>query len=189
MSQPAASKRVRDVMIPLHEYAVVPEDATLADAIKTLSETQRRLGVKRHPPRAVLVSNPQQQVIGQLELLDFLRALEPKYKLLGDLDRLARAGVSQEVIGSLINNMQLWQGELEEACARLHTIKVADVMRPISESMDDTTPLAEAVHRLVLWQTMRALVRSSGTVIGVVRVTDLVREIVAHISTEDHNER
>lgn len=49
------AKTVKDLMVPLDNYAVVPEDATLLDAIAALEKSQKNLPTGRQPHRAVLV--------------------------------------------------------------------------------------------------------------------------------------
>jgi CBS domain-containing protein len=185
MTPTGEAKTVRDLMIPLREYAVVGDTATVSDAIKVLTEAQQRLGANRQPPRAVLVTNQQQDVIGQLEFIDFLKALEPKYNLLGDLGRLSRAGVSDEIIGTILEHVRFWQGDLNDVCRRVRGIKVTDVMHPIMQSIDAETLLSDAVHKIVMWQTMRALVTAGGKVVGVLRLADLFHEIAKYLSEDD----
>ena len=85
------SKRVKDVMLPLSEYAVVSEDATLREALLALEEAQRELPPGRQPHRAVLVVDRDKNIVGKAGQLTFLKALEPKSSVLGDLDTLASA--------------------------------------------------------------------------------------------------
>ena len=50
-------KYVRDVMLPLDEYAVVSEDDTLFDAFLALEKAQKKRPPGRQKHRAVLVRN------------------------------------------------------------------------------------------------------------------------------------
>jgi CBS domain-containing protein len=172
---------VRDIMIPLREYAVVSETETLADVIASLQEAASRLGADRQPPRAVLVIDDHGRVLRQLGYLEFLKALEPKYRLLGDLDMLSRAGVRSEVINSLTEQMQLLPGGIEDACHRARDVLIRDIMRPITESIDEGAPLSEAVHKFVVWQTPRILVTRHSEVVGVLRLADLCAVLFARI--------
>ncbi len=78
-------KKVKDIMLPLDEYAIVSENATLYDAFKALKDSQDKLDPGRQPHRAVLVVNKKNKVLGKVGHLAFLKALEPKYDQLGDL--------------------------------------------------------------------------------------------------------
>ncbi len=172
------NKTVRDLMIPLHEYAVVSSDATLADAVRILKQTERRLQPDRQPARAVLVADPKGMIIGQLGHLEILQALEPKHGFLSDLETLSKAGVADELIASLVDNLKFWRGELKDVCKRARDIEVSKLMRPISESIPEDTPLWEAAHKIVSWQAMRLLVTRDGRVVGVLRLADLAGEVV-----------
>ena len=169
-------KTVKDLMIPLHDYALVPTGTAVLDAIRILRRTQASLPPDRQPPRAVLVVDREKRVIGQLGHLDFLRALEPKYNMLGDLNSLSRAGVSNEIIGTLIDNLSFWEGDLADACQRAGSVIVDDIMHPLTETIEDTAPLSEAIHKIVMWQTMRILVTRKKEVIGILRLADLFDE-------------
>lgn len=170
-------KTVQDLLLPLTDYAVVTQRATLAEAILVLRRAETGLGPQRQTPRAVLVKDAEGRIIGQLGHLDFLRALEPKYDLMGDLETLARAGVSDTLIDSLSSNLSLWQASLPELAERTHALTAADFMRPLSESVTPETPLTEAMHKIIMWQTPRLLVTHKGEVIGVLRAADLFAEL------------
>ena len=179
------NKRVRELMIPLNEYAAVSDEATVLDAIRALKRSHVNLSRDRHPPRAVIVIDPDDNVIGQLGHLDFLKALEPKYNLLGDLGSLSKAGASDELIGTVIDNLRFWQSDLPDVCRRARSIKVTEIMYPVTERVDENTPLAEAIHKIVMWQTMRVLVTRKGRAVGILRLADLFDEIARYIDTEE----
>ena len=86
------TKRVKDLMVPLDEYGVVPQDATLIDAILKYEEAMKKRDRSRQPYRAVLVVDNKGQVIGKLGQLAFLKALEPQHHALSDISRLPGAG-------------------------------------------------------------------------------------------------
>ena len=71
---------VKDLMVPLSEYATVSDDATLCDAILALEKAQEEFDQTRYRHRAVLIYDKNQKIIGKISQLDALKALEPKYK-------------------------------------------------------------------------------------------------------------
>ena len=75
-------QRVKDLMVPLSEYATVTEDATLFEAVLSLEEAQEKFENKhtRYRHRAILVLDKSDRVVGKLSQLDVLKALEPKYQ-------------------------------------------------------------------------------------------------------------
>lgn len=182
MTKSKNPERVRDLMVPLENYAQVRDDATLREAIAKLRAAQTSRKSDRQPQRAVLVTNRDGKVIGQLGHLDLLRALEPRYSLLGDLDLLSRAGVSGELVDSLVGHLRFWEGDLDSICRRAAGRCVREYMRPLTETIEADATVAEAAHKIVLWQTLRALVTDGETVLGVLRLADLVETVSDRIA-------
>jgi CBS domain-containing protein len=180
-----SAKNVGELMVPLDDYAVVSRDATLVEAIRALRQAEQRLRPPRQPARAVLVADADGTIVGQVGHLEMLQALEPRYGLLGDLGTLSRAGVSEELFSSVIDHLSFWRGDLKAASARARNVKVCDVMRPIAESISEDTPLSEAIHKIVIGQTMRALVTRGSSVVGVLRLADLLAELADLIDPPD----
>lgn len=174
-------KTVKELMIPLSEYAVVPENASLYEAVKALNKAQSLLKPSRQSARAVLVANDKNQIIGQIEQVDFLKALEPKYAMLGDLEAVSRAGLGDEMINAMIDNLKFWQADVDEACARAKMIPVKDIMEPINRSIDQGVSLAEAIHKFVIWQTRRLPVKSGHEIIGILRLTDVFKNVTDYM--------
>ncbi|NQS98826.1 MAG: CBS domain-containing protein [candidate division Zixibacteria bacterium] len=176
-----ADKKVKDLMLSLEEYAVVGQEANLVDVLDALEQAKSSIHPHRQPPRAVLITDEETNIVGQLEFLDFLRALEPQYSLFGNLDCLSKAGLSAEFIDSMMENYNILQDKLPVICKRARYIRVKDVMRPVSESIDEEASVTEAFHKIVVWQSTRILVTRKGKVIGVLRLADLFAEIESYI--------
>lgn len=164
--------KVKDLMIPLEEYPVVTEDLTLLDALEALAGRGEKSG-ERSRARAVLVVDGSGSVVGKIDQLGVLAALEPRYSLLGDMKLLARSGVSTEDVASMMAHYQLFQGDLKELCLRCRGLPVRSVMRPVEESIDEEAPLTDALHDIVVWQTLSILVKRQGRVVGIIRLSDL----------------
>lgn len=172
-----SERRVKDLMVSLGEYLVLREDTSLQDALRALRRASQSWPSHIHPPRAALIADPSGRIVGQLGHTELLKALEPRYNLLGDTEILSRAGLSSDLVDAVVDNLGFWEGDLTDVCRRAAGVPVSALMRPIAESMDKETPLAPAIHRMVVWQTMRALVTSGGRVVGVLRLADLVNEV------------
>jgi predicted transcriptional regulator len=171
------TKKVKDLMVTLDEYAVVNQDATLLDAILALDKAISKLQPGRQKHRAVLVVDSKKKVIGKIGHLAFLKALEPKYNVLGDLPALSRVGVSQKFIDSMMENLQFFQDNLSDLCGRAAHLKARDVMHPVSESVDENATLAEGIHELVMHQSLSIIVTRKGDVVGILRISDLFEEL------------
>jgi CBS domain-containing protein len=174
------TKRVKDLMVPLEEYAVVPDTATMLDALEALEKSQTKLPPGKQHHRAVLIVDNNRKVIGKIGHLGFLRALEPKYSILGDMGKLSRVGLEPKFISSMMENFRFFEENLTDLCQRACHIKVVDVMRPVEENIDENATINEAIHKLVMWQTLSLLVTREGNgkeVIGLLRLSDVFEEI------------
>lgn len=176
------TKRVKDIMVALDDYAVVKEDATLLDALVALEQAQQRLPSDREPHRAVLVVDQQGKVVGKVGQWSFLKALEPKYQVLGeDMNRLAMAGVSDDFLSSTMEHFRFFQDKLTDLCLAAYDRKVVDIMRPVTEHIDESASLCEAIHILVMRQTLSVLVKRGHEVVGLLRLSDLFAEVTGQV--------
>jgi CBS domain-containing protein len=178
-------KRVKDLMIPLEECPVVDSRATLSEALLALDEAQKRLPSGRQPYRAVLVKDEDGRIVGKLGQWAFLMALEPKYAVHKDLGRLARAGVDPELVSAMMHHYQFFQDSLRDLCRRASTMTVREVMRPVEDNIDEDAPLNQAIHKLVLSQTLSVLVTRGAEVVGLIRLSDLFDEVAVEMKRPD----
>ena len=70
-------KLVRDLALSLDEYAVVPPEATLLEALDALDAAQEKVPEGHYPHRVVLVRDGGGKILGKLGHFAFLRALVP----------------------------------------------------------------------------------------------------------------
>jgi CBS domain containing-hemolysin-like protein len=169
--------RVEELMLPLTDYAVVPANATLLEALQALDAAQKRLPPERPHHRAVLVRDSRGKIVGKLGQHGFLRALEPKYAALDNVDELSHTRLDEDFVNSIMDSYRFWQDSLADVCRRAHTIRISQVMKPIEASIDANQSLNEAIHLLVTWQTASLLVTRAGDVIGILRLSDLFRRV------------
>jgi predicted transcriptional regulator len=160
---------------------VVRNDATVLDAIRVLKQARAVMTRGRHMPRAVVVVDKNEVAIGQIGHLDFLAALEPRYPWKKDVEAMAKAGVDRATFESLVESQRFWQDNLDDACRRARTIKVADIMHPVTDSIDEMASIAEAIRKIVSLGAMRMLVLRGGEAVGIVRLADLFAEIADRI--------
>jgi len=172
---------VKDLMVPLDEYPTVREDETLLDAVHALENAQKILREGSPPHRAVLVIDNNGNVIGKIGQLAFLKALEPGYNSLGDLQLLSKSGLSSELIEVMKDNFNFWNDSLENICVRAKTIRVKEAMHPFSESVEEQATLTEAIHEIIMGQTLSLLVRKGDKITGILRLSDLFSEMASTI--------
>lgn len=173
-------KKVKDVMIPLSDYATISEDATLREAIKELKSAREDTKYTRKH-RALLAFDQNNKITGKLSFRCLFKALEPKYRQfehsenLGSSIGLSRFGFSENFLSSLLENFNLWDETLEELVEKAVKLKVKDVMYTPGngEYVDEESMVAEAVHQFILGCHQSLLVVREGEVSGIIRLVDL----------------
>ena len=176
---------IKELMVPLSEYATVSEEATMQEAVEELERAQQAFDPKRHKHRAILVLGKDNNVVGKIGQLDVLRALEPKYENMGDPDKLSRAGFSKGFLKSMIDKFSLWQEPLADICRKAAKISVKKVMYTPSggEYVDENATLSTAVHQIVMGHHQSLLVTKGNEIVGVLRMTDLFAEVCERIKS------
>ncbi len=171
--------KVRDVMVPLDQYATISEDASLYDAVIALEQAQQRVDDRTYPYRAVLVCDAAGKMIGKLGQLDVLRSLEPRYSELSDLRKLSGFGITSEYLRSTMETLDLWKTPLDDLCRKGLNTKVGHlVSSPLEgETIDPDAPLNKAVHQLIVGHFQSLLVASKGTFVGILRLVDVFEEV------------
>lgn len=172
--------KVKDLMVPLKDYATVSEDATLYEAILALEEAQKRFDQSRERHRAILVLSREGRVVGKLSQLDVIRGLEPKYRRIGNLSRdTSRLGFSPEFIVDLMKNYALWENPLQDICKKAVDIHVKDIMYTPTEGeyVREEATLDQAIHQLVIGHHQSLLVTREKEIVGILRLSDVFREI------------
>ncbi|OGR52100.1 MAG: hypothetical protein A3J80_05870 [Desulfobacula sp. RIFOXYB2_FULL_45_6] len=172
-------KKVKEIMIPLSDYATVSEDETLASAIRALKKAREdKKYVHKH--RAVLVYDKNKKIVGKVSIRCILQSLEPKYCQIQNPEGhenigLSRFGFSTDFLNSMIKNFCLWDESLEEMVKHASKSKVKDIMYTPSngEYLDEEASVAEAVHQFILGCHQSLLVTKNKNVVGILRLVDL----------------
>ena len=175
------SYSVKDLMVPLSEYATVSEDATLYDAVLSLEAAQEKFEDKhtRYRHRAILILDKDGKVVGKLGQLDVLRALEPKYKDMNRGERSHRFGFTRQFMKSMLEDYNLFADPLEDICCRAGEQNVKEYMVAPTEGefVSEDASLDVAVHQLVLGHHQSLLVTRGDRITGILRLTDVFAAI------------
>ena len=173
---------IKDVMIPLSEYATVHEEDTLETAIKALQKTQTRNNPENYKHRAVLVYDLQKNIVGKISPLDVLRSLEPKYCQIGHPEKmsqmgLSRFGLSNDFLSSMMERYCLWEESLADLVKTASKLKAKDIMYSLEEGeyVDEAASIADAIHQLILGHHQSLLVSKDKKVIGILRLSDVFK--------------
>ena len=172
---------VKDLMVPLEEYATVDEEATLYEAVTALEEAQEECdrSLYKYLHRAILVLDKGKKVVGKISQLDVLRALEPKYMEMGDPGKLSRTGFSPQFMKSMLEQYALWDRPLNQICSKATNIKVKVFMHTPTEGeyIQENAALGEAIHQLVMGHHQSLLVTGERKIVGILRLTDVFMNI------------
>jgi len=174
------TRKVKDLMVPLVEYATVNEEASLHAAVLALDEAQKHFRQDRYKHRAILVLDKSKHVVGKLSQLDVIKGLEGGYKKMGDFKGISHTGFSTEFIKSMVDKYDLWQKPLEDICRRSPHIKVKDIMYTPTEGeyVHQEATLDQALHQLVVGHHQSLLVTKDGKeIVGILRLTDVFQEV------------
>jgi CBS domain containing-hemolysin-like protein len=181
---------VKEIMVPLSDYATVDENATMVEAVLALEQARNRFDKEKLKHRAILVTNSQSQVVGRISYLDFLQGLEPKYNEIEELYHTINrklgskyhlvADYSPEQFRSQIQKYNLWEKPLNNLCGKAATCRAKDFMHIPTESdyINENASLDQAVHQFVLVRTQSLLVKNSQDISGILRLSDVVETIL-----------
>jgi CBS domain-containing protein len=177
---------VKELMVPLDEYATVSEDATLADAVLALERAQEVFDCTKYRHRAILVLDKKARVIGKISQLDALKALEPKYKeIQGQDTKSTFRHFSRMFLKSMLEHHRLFDGSLDDMRKRVAGIGVKDFMYTLSanECLDENATLDEAIHILIMGHHQSLLVTRNAQIVGILRLTDVFAAVFQSSAT------
>lgn len=168
------TKLVKDLMVPLSEYATVSEEATLSEAVAALKQSQADFDQAKYRHRAILVLGKDQEIVGKIDLWAILQSLEPKYEDMLSDNGPMHTGFTRKYQKAIIESFNLWQDPLDQICEKVAHIHVKAFMKSPKESeiIEPDASLGEAIHQLVLGHHQSLLVTKNKKVVGVLRLTD-----------------
>ena len=174
-------RKVKDLMVSLSDYATVYEDETLFGALLALEKAHQKLDATKHRHRAILILDKKDRVVGKLSQWDILKALEPKYRKIEDLEKISRAGFSPQFLKSMLVQHALWNKPLMDVCRAGGKNKVKDVMYKPTEGeyIHVNASLGEAINQLIVGQFLSLLViDNEKNIIGILKLIDVFDEVL-----------
>jgi CBS domain-containing protein len=172
--------------MPIGAYPAVSEKATIRDALIALEKAEEHFVKKGDKPRAVLVLDDEDRIIGKMTTWDFLRALEPKYKSIGDEESVPQYGLDPTFLKSMVENYGLLEDAFHDICTRVAKIVVGDVMTPAQERdlvreerqiVEGDYGLNQAIHLFVMGNYQILFVREEGRIVGILRLVDVFNKV------------
>jgi Mg2+/Co2+ transporter CorB len=177
--------RVKDIMVPLTEYATVPVGSTLYEAVLALERAQEEFDHTKYRHRGVLILDRSNRVIGKLAHLDALRALEPKTDPANGIKDLVQFGFSPMFVADLRKQERLKGAPLSDLCHKTLELKVEDFMQTTAAEalIDLEASLDIAIHQLVLGNYLSLLVTQGDEIVGILRVADVFAAVFHTMKT------
>ena len=165
---------VKELMVPLSEYATVLEGSTFLDAVLAFEKAQAEFDHTKYRHRAVLVLDTNRQVIGKLGQLDVLRALEPKDDESDNFSALGQFGFSANFVHKMHKRRLVKATPLNVLCSQASKQKVEDFMQAPSEGefIEEEETLETAVMQLVMGHHLSLMVIRDNKIVGLLRLTD-----------------
>lgn len=169
------TRQVKELMVPIADYATVHVDATMAEAIRALENEAMRFGDAPYRHQSLVVIDDNRHVVGRLSQVDMMHALEPGYSEITDSPWMSRSTLSKKVLQTLREQFQLWEQPLEVLCQAVSKARVKEFMQKPSEGefVSETDTLNIAVHRIVMGRHHSLLVTHDKEIVGILRSTDL----------------
>ena len=166
---------VKDLAVSLSEYATVPIGSTLFEAVLALEKAQEEFDHTKYRHRGVLILDAENRVVGKLNHLDALRALEPVQDENAGIAQLSPFGFSDRFVNDLRKRERLKAAPLADLCRKAAELKVEDFMRATAEGevIDEEASLDIAIHQLVMGNHSSLLVTRGGKVVGILRLADV----------------
>ena len=168
---------VKTLMIPIEDYAVVSEDATIGDAVRVMSEMSEKLSVKQYKHQAIQVRDAKGNIVGRLTQADILKGLEPKYKDIGG--SYLSPGMRERLADVMT---MLPDKTFIQRCKAQRHKPVKEFMTTADLSIDENETISHALHIMLISGHRSLLVTSEGKKpVGVLRLTDvylLVRDAI-----------
>lgn len=168
-----ASKNAEDIMIPLEAYPHIPYWYTLQQAVDVIENATVICGERTSLPRALLVFDDDQQLLGIVRRRDILKGLEPKFLRTMPMQHRKQL-FDVEVDPDLVD---FSSGRIAKAMQEQAEHKVSEVMQPIVATVRHDDHLAKVIYKMIHWDLNLLPVIKDGNVVGVVRSVDAFHEI------------
>jgi CBS-domain-containing membrane protein len=177
---------VKDLMVPISEYATVEIGTSLIDAIRVLERAQDAYTVSKYQHRAIIVLDSQGQVVGKISQLRALKAIEPEFEFDDELKEIEEFKFSDTYLAKLRDKHRS-QGKiiksqtLREAAVK----KVEEFMQTPSpgEFVSENCSLDTAIHRLIAGTHLSLLVTRDKQIVGILRISDVFAAVFHEMMT------
>jgi CBS domain-containing protein len=179
------TRKVKDLLVPIRDYAVVNEDRPLSEAINALRKVYCQIEMGKCTEaghRNILVLNSQNKLVGILDFRTILRVLSPE--IAGGLsDRLQALGVLAAFAEAGTEELDESRMSFNARVIKNSDIKVKQVMLKIRGTIREEDDLLKALNLMYGNKVTVLPVYKNEELVGVLRESDLFLT-VADITTK-----
>jgi predicted transcriptional regulator len=168
-------KIAEDFMIPLDEYPHIPYWFSLRQTIAELEGSVIETSGTSSLPRWVLVFDEKYRLMGTVRRRDILRGLEPGFLAARPVE--ARKNLFD--IKTDPNLSEFSSDKLIAGMRKQAERPVSEVMRPIKTTVAHDDHLIKVIYEMVDNNVSMIPVLKNDRVVGVVRTTDVLHEVVS----------
>jgi len=148
---------VKEIMVPIEDYATISEDATLKEAIATLRASFHREGSIWHGHKSLVVLNSEEKLVGLLTLRNLLAA----------------TGI-RELTEDVWIKAETWSWYFLNKIQNQTGVRVRDIMRPIElATVNINDEVLAAAYSLFTNKVNSMPVLDKGKVVGILRTIDV----------------
>ncbi|MEE4240858.1 MAG: CBS domain-containing protein [Desulfopila sp.] len=168
--------RVKDLMVPISEYATVKVGTSLIDALLVLEKAQEAYTTSKYQHRAILVLDEDDKVVGKISQLRAIKAIEGQYCYTEELDQLRQFKFSNTYIARLRDSYRLNSEVVNtDTLKKIAAKKVEEFMQMPTpgEYIAEDSNLDMAIHRLAAETHLGLLVTRGEKIVGILRISDV----------------
>lgn len=168
--------RVKDLMVPISEYATVHVGTTLTDALRALEKAQHAFTERQYQHRAILVLDDEGKVVGKVSQMRALKAITPSYEFDSKIEDLENFSFSDSYVSRLREHYRIQGGFLtNESLQKAASMKVEEFMQTPTrgEYVSEDSSLDTAIHQLVTGTHLGLLVTRGPQIVGILRMSDV----------------
>ena len=175
----------KDLMVPISEYATVEIGTPLIEAVQALERAQGLYTESKYQHRAVLVLDKCGNVVGKITQLRALKAIEPEFDFLNDIEDIKKFNFSDDYLVALRTTYREKSKFINTATlTTAANKKVEEFMQDYSagEYIDENGNIDQAIHKLVSGKHLSLLVTSGDRITGILRVADVFTAVFGEIT-------
>ncbi len=182
---------VKDLMVPIEEYATVRYGTTLLGAIQELEKVQESYTDSKYQHRSILVLDETERVVGKIGQLRILKAVETRHDLKEELDHLEKFRFSDKFISNRREQYRQ-QGPIlnRESLKEAMNKRVEEFMQKPTpgEFVSESSSIDLAIHRLVSGTHLSLLVTKNDRIVGILRIADVFAAVFHEVKAKGLDE-